>query len=311
MANEKNDALAILQKFTPDKYTLLFPSKQIIGELSATHKIIPEVFSVDSTDKRDAFPIPGKAGCFDLTKSTLLGMAHLAGIVFVPNECKVIENTSEAATYQSYAVMKKMDGQYIGASGTKRVTASEAGGSKDILSKAETGSIKRVIKQLLALKSYYTKEELAKTFVVPHIVPNTEKAMEDPVLRREMFRDAIKSQNLLYGMPTQSDKNVLQLPEPKGEIEDEVATIQTVQPETENKNLGDPMKDTPLQDVIDSFKLAKPEERLESLKKWIERKGYSPKPGLPETKDMSIDQQVQYLTHLHGMKDKEQKLNFD
>jgi hypothetical protein len=190
---------------------------------------------------------------------------------------------------------------------------------------AETKAYTRLVRALLALKGYYTKEELKRPFVVVKISLNIHYMLSNDSMKQQLVQYALQSQNAMFGLPPSME--VHQAPQLHEHIEtvdaivdtspddgDSIATLQTeiiegTQPQTV-KQIGNPMRDAPLPDIIDAFKLAKPEERLESLRQWIERKGYTPKPELPKPEVMTIDEQVQYLTHLHGLKDKERQLTF-
>ena len=191
---------------------------------------------------------------------------------------------------------------------------------------AETKAYTRLVRALLALKGYYTKEELKRPFIVVKISLNIHYLLSNESMKQQLVTYALASQNAMFGLPPSMEvHHSTQLPahvemsdaiiDDSPDNTDASATLQTEliqpsQPELK-KELGNPMTDAPLQDVIDSFKLAKLEERLASIKQWIERKGYTPKPGLPKPEDMTVEEQVSYLTHLYNLKDKERVLKFD
>ena len=179
---------------------------------------------------------------------------------------------------------------------------------------AETKAHERLVRSLLGLKSWYTAEELAKPFVIVKVSTNIAFLLADPKTRSMASQMALQSQFMMFGLPqAQSPKQITQnvpfeiidSPEEIQEDKTPIQADQIISAASQTKSVGDPMLDTPLQDVIDAFKLARPEERLTSLKQWIERKGYTPKAGLPKPEDMNVNEQVAYLTHLHGLKDKE------
>ena len=180
---------------------------------------------------------------------------------------------------------------------------------------AETKAYTRLVRALLALKGYYTKEELKRPFIVVKISLNIHYLLSNDSMKQQLVQYALASQNAMFGLPPSMEVHQsTQLPahvETSDAIIDDspgeeiTLKVEAIQP------TPSPLQDIPLPELIETFKMAKPEERLESLKRWIERKGYVPKTGLPKPEDMNIDEQVQYLKHLYGLKDKERTLSFD
>ena len=188
---------------------------------------------------------------------------------------------------------------------------------------AETKAYTRLVRALLALKGYYTKEELKRPFIVVKISLNIHYMLSNDSMKQQLVTYALASQNAMFGLPPSMEvRQPNQLPANiesaetllLDEHEDDQQTSLQAEPITgtqpEPKKESIPLKVIPLPELIETFKMAKPEERLASIKQWIERKGYTPKPELPEPKDMSVDEQVKYLTHLYGLPDKERKLDF-
>ena len=81
---------------------------------------------------------------------------------------------------------------------------------------AETGACNRVIRSLLALKNSYTKAELSKPFVIPHITLNTEFVLADPDLKRELLIQSFNSTTAVFGSQRQLEAPVQH---PAGRVE--------------------------------------------------------------------------------------------
>jgi hypothetical protein len=184
---------------------------------------------------------------------------------------------------------------------------------------AETKAYTRLVRALLALKGYYTKEELKRPFIVVKISLNIHYLLSNDSMKQQLVQYALESQNAMFGLPPAIEVHQTpQLPPPiesADAIIDDTSddsrpqkTLEVIEVKVDNKSNA--MKDIPLPELLETFKMARPTERLESLKKWIERKGYSPKPELPKPEEMDVEQQVQYLTHLYGMRDAKKELEF-
>lgn len=66
------------------------------------------------------------------------------------------------------------------------------------LANAETGARLRAIRSILALKTQWTLEELAKPFLVPHISLDISKLDDDS--RKNLITKALQSTDMLYGL---------------------------------------------------------------------------------------------------------------
>jgi hypothetical protein len=64
---------------------------------------------------------------------------------------------------------------------------------------AETGAMLAVIRSLLALKSVYTREELDRSFIVPHVIFAPD--VTDPEIRRALLASSLRATQDLYGTP--------------------------------------------------------------------------------------------------------------
>src|SRR5712692_9999085 len=62
---------------------------------------------------------------------------------------------------------------------------------------AETGAMLAVIRALLAIKSVYTREELDRPFIVPHVIFSPDVA--DPEIRRALLASSLRATQDLYG----------------------------------------------------------------------------------------------------------------
>jgi hypothetical protein len=62
---------------------------------------------------------------------------------------------------------------------------------------AETGAMLAVIRSLLAIKSVYTREELERPFIVPHVIFSPDVA--DPEIRRALLASSLRATQDLYG----------------------------------------------------------------------------------------------------------------
>lgn len=68
---------------------------------------------------------------------------------------------------------------------------------KNKLMRAETGAMLRVIRFALGMKSQYTREELLKPFVVPHI--DFSPDYSDPMVRQALIENGVQGMAKLYG----------------------------------------------------------------------------------------------------------------
>lgn len=115
--------------------------------------------------------------------------------------------------YCEWAVMiryRQLDGQWIEVQGSKELDlrdgSPEAMGQngrqlaqsrRHIQPMAETKALLRAIRAALALRQKYTREELARPFVVPALVPDL--PMDDPRVREQVVASMLGAQAALYG----------------------------------------------------------------------------------------------------------------
>jgi hypothetical protein len=71
--------------------------------------------------------------------------------------------------------------------------------------RAMTGAKERVIREFVALKNVYSREELAKPFAFPRVIPDTAKMLEHPEVRQAAIEKMTGSVTSLFGpQPTNS-----------------------------------------------------------------------------------------------------------
>jgi len=66
---------------------------------------------------------------------------------------------------------------------------------------AETKAYTRLVRALLALKGYYTKEELKRPFVVVKISLNIHYMLSNDSMKQQLVQYALQSQNAMFGLP--------------------------------------------------------------------------------------------------------------
>ena len=66
---------------------------------------------------------------------------------------------------------------------------------------AETKAYTRLVRALLALKGYYTKEELKRPFIVVKISLNIHYLLSNESMKQQLVTYALASQNAMFGLP--------------------------------------------------------------------------------------------------------------
>jgi hypothetical protein len=312
---ELSEALSKLK----DQFIILVPTQMNFA--SPLHKVALEAVEIDTESDKDIYS-PNNDGKYTLHYKAANKIAGSAGIKW--KESKVVKRELDKdgrANYIEHEArweIKKPNGStregvsvgtYNYEEDRKRLAKHPAQietrrrfANQNAESNAKTRAI---FEALELLPRQFTLQELKKKFLVPCVVDDISGLISDPETKKMVVAHALGITEKMYGEPSKQQVDPNRITTASIEVVDE-----RTQPELEKKPLGDPTRDTPLQDVVDAFKLAKPEERLSSIKQWIERKGYTLKPELPLPEKMSIDEQVQYLTHLYGLKDKERSLSF-
>ena len=214
-------AVQLFESFTDEsKYNILRPSETVIVT-SPFYNIYANI--IRFTDD-DTYAVEG--GKVALNRRALDRIASASGISIV-NVIRTDDGRNpDYAEVSVQAMMKRPDGSMIYATGKKSVDVSayidQQAASQRIKGKnegeiktatererlqlrkfkverAETGAKNRAIKQLMALKSSYNKEEIRKPFIVPQITVNMELIMSDPVARQLAAAQALGASTDLYG----------------------------------------------------------------------------------------------------------------
>jgi hypothetical protein len=199
------------QKIDLTKVNFLMPTKtfgQIIGEYD---KIIIEVIEIDPTDDNDVYEV--EKGKFCLKKRPLMAIANALGIIWDPRLTGIIESTEKKARAKATGAMRKPNGEWIPVSDEKTIDDNRK--SKD--ERAMTGAKERVIREFLALKNTYKREELSKPIAFPRVIPNISKMLEHPEFRKVAIEKMIGTITSIFG--PQKSSETPQIESPKYKIE--------------------------------------------------------------------------------------------
>lgn len=204
-----------------------------------THNEIYQVFggggTPDEDDDSTASSKPKSGGRYGLGKGAVDKFANAVGLIWVPEHCHRMDDgqNPNLALFQACGIIKKPDGSFITVTQTYEldVTIREAElklkyehktkrdgtpyyTKNDIAyrvqkeglrlrrfktSLAESGAQTRVIKKILALKSWYTLEELKKPFAVPKVSLDINYLLANPDTRAQAIRQAIGAENAIFG----------------------------------------------------------------------------------------------------------------
>lgn len=165
-----------------------------------------------------------------LTKNGLNKLARAAGVLWVTQECKIVEKTRDTVTYQAVCAVRDQGGNWLKYKGMKEIDLSDGGAEharivkqarsneklrteqdrqnyieremlrarEQRLSMCETKAMNRALRALLQIKSKYQKQDLAKPFLVPHI--DFRPDMSDPATaNRYIALKAVESAALFGG----------------------------------------------------------------------------------------------------------------
>jgi hypothetical protein len=167
--------------------------------------------------EQDTYPVDG--GKRALGARALAQVAAGAGISVVNVARHDDGGNPDMAEVSVLALMKRPDGTIIHATGKKRVDVRAyvqqkygAGWEskpdavkmynqlrKFASERAETGAKNRAFRQLLAMKSAYTPQELARPFVIPQIVVNMSEIVKDEYGRRLAIQQALGAAQAMFG----------------------------------------------------------------------------------------------------------------
>lgn len=231
-AQNYSDTIVQLNNYPPDKYNVLIPvtSMQVMSNMQ---KIVVNEVKLDTTtdDKgngRDIYK-EGSTGKFAITKVGAMKLAAAANISIVssesvqPDVCsKCIAMTKATGKAQpcgscshgydvKYIVTIRVpepSGGFRIISKDKEIDCSlEAKGMSEAQYKrflphrasiAESKALMRCIRDALGLASTYARQELAKPFVIAHVVPN----LDAPEIREALAGNYLQSMGLLFETPT-------------------------------------------------------------------------------------------------------------
>lgn len=207
------------QEYDERKYNIIRPSESFLTP-SPLMQVYANVVQFDV--ENDTYPVDG--GKRALAGRALAQIASGAGISFVNIARHDDGRDADVAEISVLAMMKRPDGSMISATGKKRVDcrtyvqqkygANWQGNAdatkmynqmrKFVSERAETGAKNRAVRQLLAMKASYTKEELARPFVIPQIAVNMAEIVRDDFGRQMAIAQALGAVGQMYGGPVPS-----------------------------------------------------------------------------------------------------------
>lgn len=227
MSGKSQVTQALEQYSDKKKFNSLVPTQTFFDAVGPFHKLTVETVQVSpDPEDGDVYSLKsfGAGDLFGFSKPGLMKFAYAAGILFVPQETHRVDDASnpDRVEFKATGVLKKADGTYrvvtcsyefdlvneekILRNVAKKKKLSEQWVQDRILqyrkhkvARADTGAHNRVIRELLALKSGYTKDELAKPFAVPRIdfMPD----LTDPVVKRAMIDKFSRAEEAVFGAP--------------------------------------------------------------------------------------------------------------
>lgn len=137
---------------------------------------------------------------------------------------------------------------------------------------AEAGAMNRVVRMLLGLKAGYTKQELAKPFVVARIVFKPDYS--DPQIRKIMVEQSIKSLTSVYGAEAFGEA---QMDSPPIDILSENIDGSGYEPENQDDktgNAGDEPEPDNITNAKADFTASDESSQISTLKILAKRKDY-------------------------------------
>jgi hypothetical protein len=209
-------ALTLFEKYTDEtKYNILRPNETVMVP-NPLMTVYANVVHFDV--EKDTYPVDG--GKRALGARALAQVAAGAGISVVNVARHDDGSDPDMAEVSVLALMKRPDGTIIHATGKKRVDVRAYVQQKygvgwreskpDAVKmynqmrkfaseRAETGAKNRAFRQLLAMKSAYTPQELARPFVIPQIVVNMAEIVKDEYGRRLAIQQALGAAQQMFG----------------------------------------------------------------------------------------------------------------
>ena len=258
---QTHPAIAELETYRSKGANLLLPTTNV-EYLSEFHApVIDKCFLSANPDEGDVYPAKYTDDCneFRVAAQGLRKISMTAGIVWHPLHCKRLDDRKDRnyVAYQAMGGIKKSDGSVIWWKGEYDLDFEvleeelyeqyrqkcknwnkpedvkqgfvESSVRRDMIFKrkhklklAETGSMNRVVRSILALKNHYTKAELQNPFVAVRIVMQPDYSNKD--VRAAFQRAAIESTTNIYGdaepkriehavdLPPVDDEDVIDVP---------------------------------------------------------------------------------------------------
>lgn len=225
-----------LEKWKGKGANLLLPSTNIEALSDFHAPVIDSVYLSSDPKDGDVYPVKNTVenNSFRLSAQGLRKLSVCAGIIWHPYECRRLDDRKDKGyvAFQAVGGIRKADGQPVWWKGEydldfdvveeeliDQYAAQCKGWNKpedhkqayidscvrrDLLFKrkhklklAETGAMNRVARAILGLKGAYTKEELAKPFVMLRIVLRPDYTDKD--VRAKLADAAIKAMVGIYG----------------------------------------------------------------------------------------------------------------
>ena len=240
-----------------DKVNLVMPT-EVPDYIPALHLVSFRQVQVDTSEAAGEVYADKnfcKPGEFAPTKVLLLKLLTAAGGSMEDTQSidgGTIENVAE---FQVTVKIPQLDGRALSYIASKRVDLADKSKIKYasdnhlaqmrrfVRENAETKALGRAIRAGLALMQKYTKEELARPFVIPVLVPDIEEAIKDPNVKRLFASKALGLSGDLYGerpaLSAGGGAEVVVVTEAPGEGEDFTADGPAPEPEpqeTEKKH---------------------------------------------------------------------------
>lgn len=332
-----------VESYEKQKYNVLVPRE--IGQIPPFHVPHMSVIQVDpDRDAGETYPLPG--GKIGLSKVVLDKIAQAGSITWIPDQCTGGWLSPRKYQYKAVGVVKGLDGQRRTIIGSKEidldVIEEELRASvprrekcptkepersrwiettirdemisfkKHIAARTESGAKNRAIRSAYGLKSSYTRDEIARPFVIPRLVLSPD--MSDPEVKKMVLGEALGIIPELYGHgPTPPLPPALP-PAPDDEPETETSTAQAPTHGTEPLTLAE---DPDLADEAafleaveaessakgDDLKKALVAKQLGILKDLMVRKGYRGDKLKRPLAEFSREERLGFLKHLLAMPD--------
>ncbi len=203
-------AISLLDAYDPAKYNVLTPTIAV-EQISPIHQIKVQQVSIDpDTAGGDVFHMG--EGKYYLSAAARRRLAAVAGIQQNYRESGFIADTPTRITYQAIGAIQDASGQWRILTATKTLDLEQIRKAKGYTEervkniwqyryeRAETGAWSRLYTAALGLKTTYSRDELAKPFIVPRVVLSPD--WTDPEVKRMLTARALDAQAAVFGPAT-------------------------------------------------------------------------------------------------------------